>query len=125
MHACVTARQCKRCPWLVTTDPRTIPGGYCEAKHRALTSTIARPGLPDLSAPLRMMACHESSVGRERPCVGWLHQQLTVGNNIALRLAVVRGRITSDYELVGKQHASLEDTFPSAPARAYSSSASS
>ncbi len=58
------------------------------------------------------MACHESHAGREKPCVGWLHQQLGVGNNIGLRLAVFSGRISADYETVGEQHERIEDTLP-------------
>ena len=64
------------------------------------------------NAPLRMMACHESAVGREMPCVGWLHQQLGVGNNLALRLAVMRGKVDGDVETVGPQHERFEDTLP-------------
>lgn len=58
------------------------------------------------------MACHESPVGDETPCVGWLHHQLGDGNNLALRVAVATGRISAEYELVGEQHTCLEDTFP-------------
>lgn len=36
--------QCAKCPWRVDVDPHDIPNGYCEVKHRALESTIARPG---------------------------------------------------------------------------------
>lgn len=105
-------KQCEKCPWKVGTDPREIPGGYCEAKHRALKGTIAAPGALLNGAPLRVMACHESHAGREQVCVGWLDQQLNEGNNVMLRLAVRNGRFPADYELDGAQHATLEDTFP-------------
>jgi hypothetical protein len=110
----MTQKQCKKCPWKVSTDPREIPGGYCEAKHRELDSTVARPGdISGIRGPvLRVMACHESPVGRELPCVGWLAHQLGVGNNIPLRLAVLSGRISADVETVGPQHDSLEATLP-------------
>jgi hypothetical protein len=66
-------------------DPRSIPNGYSEEKHRALESAIARPG--DLSAlvsnTIRIMACHGT---HETYCIGWLVNQLGDGNNIALRL---------------------------------------
>jgi hypothetical protein len=108
----VTRRQCPKCPWKKGARPREIPNGYCEAKHRRLARTIASPGRLDLGAALRVMACHESHVGRERVCVGWLVNQLGPGNNIALRLAVMSGRIDADVETVGPQHERFEDTLP-------------
>lgn len=58
------------------------------------------------------MACHETQVGKELPCVGWLDHQLGVGNNLTLRYAVFQGRISADYELDGEQHESLSATLP-------------
>lgn len=58
------------------------------------------------------MACHESVVGKEIPCVGWLNHQLGIGNNLKLRYAVIQKRISADYEVDGEQHQCLEDTFP-------------
>jgi hypothetical protein len=107
-------RQCKKCPWKVSTNPHEIPGGYCEKKHRALTNTIAEPG--DLReatlGTLRTMACHESDVEKAIPCVGWLANQLGPGNNIGLRLRVLQGKIDANVETVGEQHRRLEDTLP-------------
>ena len=109
----MTRKQCKKCPWRVTTDPREIPNGYCETKHAGLTTTIAKPGdISTVGVPLRIMACHESNPGRELPCVGWLAQQMGTGNNIALRLAVSMGRIDADVRTVGEQHERIEDTIP-------------
>ncbi len=105
-------RQCAKCPWKVSTNPRDIPHGYCEKKHAQLKDTVAEPGLVVIGGALRMMACHETPVGRELPCVGWLVRQLGPGNNIALRLAVVTGRIDANVETVGEQHETLEDTLP-------------
>jgi hypothetical protein len=107
-------KQCRKCPWKISTDPREIPNGYCEAKHANLKRTIANPG--DLrgigGGTLRMMACHEFPEGAEKPCVGWLAHQLGPGNNIALRLAAARGQIDTDFELDGEQHETFEDTLP-------------
>lgn len=112
-------KQCSHCPWRKDVDPHTIPNGYCEAKHAALADTIAEPG--GLTAvlncgPLRMMACHESEPGSERPCVGWMANQLGAGNNIALRLWYSRevrtGRIKGPLKLAGEQHECFEDTLP-------------
>lgn len=107
-------RQCAKCPWKVTTDPHDIPNGYCEMKHAGLSSTVAKPAsLAGLGGPVRIMACHETPVGEELPCVGWLDNQLGVGNNLGLRLAVMHGRVDAHIEVVGDQHETLEDTLPS------------
>ena len=105
-------KQCAKCPWKVDTDPNEIPNGYCEAKHKALKSTIAAPGTINVGRSLRMMACHETKPGKELPCVGWLAHQLGPGNNIALRLAAMKDRTLYDFELDGEQHERFEDTLP-------------
>ncbi|MEW5425225.1 DUF6283 family protein [Amorphus sp. 3PC139-8] len=108
-------RQCAKCPWKVSTDPRTIPNGYCETKHAALAGTIARPGALNLGGALRVMACHEHDVGDEAYCVGWLMNQLGPGNNIALRLAMRDCENVGHITLVGEQHKRFEDTLPAGP----------
>lgn len=106
-------KQCNKCPWKVSTNPHEIPNGYSVDKHRELESTVAS-GPSSLWCPeLRIMACHDSPVGREVPCVGWLVNQMGPGNNLGLRLAVLSGQIDGDVEIDGPQHASLEDTLPS------------
>ena len=107
----MTRRQCKKCPWRVDVDPHDIPGGYCEAWHRGLASTIAEPGVLRAGG-MRMMACHETPPEREQPCVGWLVHQLGPGNNIGLRLAVMSGHVDANVETVGPQHQRFEDTLP-------------
>lgn len=107
----MTRKQCKHCPWKVATDPNKIPNGYSAEKHADLSCTIAKPGELRLGA-LRMMACHETPVGKEKPCVGWLANQLGPGNNIGLRLAASSGRVDADFELDGEQHLTLEATLP-------------
>lgn len=105
--------QCKACPWIKGVDPRAdIPNGYCETKHRALANTIAKPG--NLEAVLRpgpmpVMACHETD---DAHCVGWLHNQLGEGNNIALRLHMSRCENVGALRLRGEQTATFEDTLP-------------
>ncbi len=106
-------KQCSKCPWRVDVDPNDIPDGYCVKKHRRLDSTIAKEGQLNITlARLHIMACHETKLGKELPCVGWLAHQLGPGNNIGLRLAVRSGRISADFELVGEQHERFEDTLP-------------
>ncbi len=102
------ANQCAKCPWKVDTDPNDIPNGYCETKHQALRRTIADPG--SLNSIKSAMACHESKVGRERMCTGWMHNQLGDGNNIGLRFAIVVGKVDPPGETVGEQHTCFEDT---------------
>ncbi len=106
-------KQCTHCPWKVSTDPSQIPNGYCEKSHANLANTIADgDGTLNTGSTLRLMACHESPVGRERPCIGWLANQLGRGNNIGLRLAVCAGRIDASFELDGEQHERFADTLP-------------
>ena len=111
-------KQCKACPWKRSTRPeRDIPAGYCEDKHRALKNTIAPPGELHLGrGAIHMMACHETAMGRERPCVGWMLNQLGTGNNLGLRLRVMydpelREQVAT-MRLDGPQHERLEDTLP-------------
>ena len=104
-------RQCAKCPWRTDVDPRDIPNGYSEEKHRSLERTIAVEG--DLSVlasgELPVMACHEM---HESHCIGWLSNQLGAGNNIALRVAAMSCENISEIETIGEQHARFEDTFP-------------
>ena len=106
--------QCIKCPWKIETDPREIPGGYCETKHRALKNTIARPAdLQALFGDLRIMACHETTPERELPCVGWIANQMGPGNNLTLRLAIMKGGVLDgNVETIGLQHQRFENTLP-------------
>lgn len=103
--------QCKACPWRQSTDPYAIPNGYSVEQHRALATTIATPG--DLGGlgrrEVHVMACHES---HEEYCVGWLHHQLGVGNNLWLRLLMLSCTNAGDLRVSGPQHARFEDTLP-------------
>lgn len=108
--------QCKKCPWKVGTNPHEIPGNYCEQKHRDLQNTIANGFEPgQLSGPLHIMACHHSKPGKEDYCIGWLNNQLGVGNNIALRLKFRNCTNIMDVVTTGPQHQRFEDTLPKGP----------
>ena len=111
-------RQCKLCPWRTDADPRHIPHGYSEAMHRALAATIAAPG--DLASalgpdPRPAMSCHEHPPGDEAHCVGWLVNQLGVGNHLGLRIAMLECENAHELETVGEQHERFENTLPDAP----------
>lgn len=109
----VRKKQCKACPWRRDVLPaEEIPNGYCRAKHANLERTIAEPGVLSTSDTLRLMACHESVVGREYPCVGWLANQLGSGHNMALRFLARDGRFRG-IRTVGAQCETLQETLRS------------
>jgi hypothetical protein len=102
-----TVRQCVTCPWKVGADVSLIPN-YRRELHEKLTCTIADgPSVP--TGPVRAMACHYSSERKNRPCVGWLHNQLGPGNNIGVRLAVMLGQLPVP-RVVGEQYETFEET---------------
>lgn len=97
-------RQCKACPWKTSTNPHTdIPGGYNPAQHEALIACQSR----GIGGQQHIMACHESPIGNEQACVGWLANQLGPGNNLGLRL-LVRGKLKAPLALDGEQHPTVE-----------------
>lgn len=85
---------------------RDIPGQYSAEKHARLIQCQSG-GVEGLRDPIRAMACHESSPGREYPCVGWLVNQLGPGNNLALRLRAITTGEYRDLQVEGDQHESL------------------
>lgn len=107
----IRTKQCKKCPWKVSTNPFDIPDGYCQVKHANLKDTIADPNVIDLSAT-KAMACHHSDGNDSMYCVGWLHNQLGVGNNIGLRLRMLKCENLSELKIYGKQHQRFEETLP-------------
>jgi hypothetical protein len=100
--------QCEKCPWLINVDPHDIPNGYSEAKHRALKCTIAEPR-DSLFGTGRAMACHET---HDAHCIGWLVNQIGLGNNIELRIRMISCQNASAIKLRGEQHHTFEDTLP-------------
>jgi hypothetical protein len=105
-------KQCSKCPWKVKTNPFDIPDGYCEIKHANLESTIAKEGELNIGKTLAVMACHHSKGEQQDHCIGWLHNQLGVGNNIGLRIAMMRCENIREIKTYGKQHERFEDTLP-------------
>lgn len=104
--------QCDKCPWRVDVDPYDIPDGYCEVRHQNLAGTIATPGALNFGAAINVMACHESKIGKEQHCIGWIYNQIGEGNNIPLRLAMRNCENLRDMRIVGEQHRRFEDTLP-------------
>lgn len=100
--------QCAKCPWRKDVDPYEIPNGYDVDKHKALKSTIAR----DVCSSLRQqsaMACHET---HDAHCIGWLINQLGLGNNIGLRIQMLSCENIKSLRTAGEQHSRFEDTLP-------------
>ena len=105
-------KQCAKCPWKVSTDPYDIPDGYCPIKHQNLKSTIAQEGELRIGGTQTAMACHHSNGNDQMYCVGWLNNQLGVGNNIGLRMSMRNCENIRHLETVGEQHERFEDTLP-------------
>lgn len=103
--------QCAKYPWKKSVNPRDIPDGYCELKHQNLENTIAKDPISSIKFT-RAMACHHSEIGDEQFCVGWLHNQLGVGNNIGLRIEMLKYDNAREIKIVGEQHDTFEDTLP-------------
>lgn len=100
--------QCAKCPWKVDTNPYEIPNGYDPKKHRALSNTC-QPYLTGLGkSELPVMACHET---HDAYCVGWLHNQLGEGNNVALRIRMMSYK-PFKLQVDGRQHRTFADTLP-------------
>lgn len=104
-------KQCAKCPWRVDIDPFDIPDGYSVELHRALQETIADPDSLSLSCG-KAMSCHEHHSDEQVFCVGWLWNQLGVGNNIALRMQMIHCENADMIEVVGEQHKHFRDTLP-------------
>ena len=108
-------KQCDHCPWRKDICVDEIPG-YVPELHPQLEKTIAKPmdwsEIAQASSILQLMACHESPVGEETPCIGWLVNQIGPGNNLMLRLAALSCTKLDEVETVGEQHKRFEDTLP-------------
>ena len=100
-------KQCSKCPWKVSTNPNRIPNGYSVEKHEALRGTISDGSY--CPGPIRVMECHESV--NEEHCIGWVHNQLGVGNNIGLRIRFMKYDL-SNMEVYGEQHEHFDQTLP-------------
>jgi len=103
-------KQCKKCPWKVSTNPDEIPDGYSREAHRALECTIAKSNSP--FGGVTAMSCHEHPVREEVHCIGWLSNQLGPGNNIPMRMRMFNCENAAAITTVGRQHRSFEDTLP-------------
>ena len=104
-------KQCEKCPWKVGVDPHTIPNGYSEELHENLRDTIATD--TSINNEVKVMACHLSKKDHEMHCIGWLVNQIGVGNNIPMRISLLTCTNADQIEVYGEQHPTFEDTLPS------------
>lgn len=104
-------KQCNKCPWRVDVDPNDIPNGYTVAKHESLRKTISNKNYSfnNVQNNQHVMACHET---QNAHCIGWLHNQLGEGNNIALRISMTNCENIRDIKIQGKQHNNFDETLP-------------
>ncbi len=107
-------KQCKTCPWRKDSKVKNIPS-YCPELHQDLQNTIANESpveqLSDSSSK-NIMLCHHSKPDSEKLyCIGWVHNQLGVGNNIRLRLHFMTCENSNEIEVIGEQVKTFKDTF--------------
>ncbi len=106
-------KQCKTCPWRKDSKLKDIPG-YSPQQHKDLQQTITndRDTIEQLFDPqLKIMACHHSKENNPIHCVGWLNNQLGVGNNIQLRIQFMTCENADEIAVLGEQVKSFKDTF--------------
>lgn len=99
--------QCKHCPWKVSADLTKIPN-YNRQQHLDLEPCIAKDCTDFTNRPV--MSCHNSKECCPEPCIGYLVNQLGIGNNIPLRLKVRNWDGIESIKTVGKQLETFEET---------------
>lgn len=98
--------QCKKCPWKTSTNPRDIPDNYCEETHRLGSSTIISE-----SGNFLKLSCHHTKGNEEMYCIGWLHNQITKGENSELRSLMINCENIEKIKVRGEQYENIEDTW--------------
>lgn len=102
-----TVTQCKTCPWRVEVKPSRDVPNYDPGIYARMRETL-REGVTALTERTRkIMECHNGKRGANRPCAGWLHHQIGVGNNLGVRLSVSMERLPMP-KVLGEQHEDLE-----------------
>lgn len=99
---------CPSCPWRVDQDAQDIPHfSLALAEQLAATCPDHRGHGPDFGAP--MFACHQSKIGAEVHCAGWL---ASVGHaHPSVRLSVMRGRLDAERLAPGPDWPQLHDNY--------------
>lgn len=104
----VLQQPCTSCPWRVDQSAQDIPGFSLEmARDLAATCPNERGHGPSFGAA--MFACHQSKIGGEMACAGWL---ATVGHSHPnVRLAVIQGRVSPDALSPGDDWPALHENY--------------
>lgn len=99
---------CPSCPWRLDQDARSIPNfSLDKAEALAATCPDERNMGPDHGAA--MFACHQSRIGAEVHCAGWL---ATVGHrHPAVRLSVMRDRLDPGHLQPGANWPALHENY--------------
>ena len=101
-------KQCKTCPWRVDVKPARDVPSFDPGIYDRMKASL-RSGVESMAEKTRIvMECHSGKRGSKIPCAGWLHHQLGVGNNFAVRLSVISGRLPAP-KIAGEQHIDLDD----------------
>jgi hypothetical protein len=58
----------------------------------------------------RVMSCHHSQPGERWHCIGWIHNQITIGNNLPMRMRMLFCENRDDLEIDGEQVDTFEET---------------
>lgn len=97
---------CATCPWRRDSAGGSAIPGFDIEKARGLANTV---GHGDDFRPI--MACHGSTEGDERPCVGYLARE--GWTNHAVRVAAIDGRVPLDRIMDACDGIDLHDDFDS------------
>lgn len=70
------------------------------------------PPLAQLEATgvYHVMSCHYAQPGEQRHCIGWIHNQITIGNNVLMRMRMIFCENRDDLEIDGEQVDTFEET---------------
>lgn len=104
-------KQCKGCPWKESIDPATIPNGFDYEVHQRLLDNTPEAGEFNVTE-LHIMSCHHSNDRDGMMCIGWLENQLGVGNNIPLRFKMRNCTNIDQIKVYGKQKKDFRDVRP-------------
>jgi hypothetical protein len=108
-HCTQPKQPCKTCPWRKDQTAADIPNfDLALAERLSRTSPDERGMGPDWNAP--QFACHQSGIGKEIVCQGWLAM---VGHaHPMVRLGVLQGRVDPEALAPGADWPDLHPTYP-------------
>lgn len=105
-------KQCEGCPWKKSVDINTIPNGYDYEAHDKLLALTKPNDISNLDKQQAVMACHHSNDNDNMFCIGYLYNQLGIGNNITLRIKMMSCENVKYIKVEGEQHEQFSDLVP-------------